>query len=105
MRKNTKVNRHTARAAAVVLAAVMAVQPTAPAMASLQYGKMVSAASTRYSGRAASPSDADTGRGSGKSTPSNATPSNPHKPEASEKATLSNALHREATNIHPNGSF
>lgn len=39
MRKNTKVNRHTARAAAVVLAAVMAVQPTAPAMASLQYGK------------------------------------------------------------------
>lgn len=105
MRKNTKVNRHTARAAAVVLAAVMAVQPTAPAMASLQYGKMVSAASTRYSGRAASPSDADTGRGSGKSTPSNATPSNPHKPEASEKATLSNAPRREATNIHPNGSF
>ncbi|MDU4973390.1 MAG: polysaccharide lyase family 8 super-sandwich domain-containing protein, partial [Hungatella hathewayi] len=99
MKKQRKVNRCSAKAAAVILAAAMVVQTTTPALALAQLGE---GADARSAVSTASQSNAAKGDKHSDTAPSRASGSNAEK---LEKATFSNAMRKEVKNLHPNGSF
>ena len=99
MKKQRKVNRCSAKAAAVLLAAAMVVQTTTPALALAQLGE---GADARSAVSTASQSNAAKGDKHSDTAPSRASGSNAEK---LEKATFSNAMRKEVKNLHPNGSF